>query len=487
MCAPMKILFLSHEVAPLAKVGGLADVAGSLPKALRARGHDVRILMPGYKMVLENTAVIKSVVIPDLEVAINPVWGKTGTVYETALDGVPTYLLEDEEWFSDTACSETIYLPGSSQHLFFSRAALRLCQELEWIPDVIHCNDWHTGLTPVMLREANQDVWGGTSSVFTIHNLAYQGEFPFEVLTQAGLDERLFNMHELETYGSVNFLKAGCVFADKVNTVSPTYAREIQTPEFGCRLEGLMRHLANDGRLTGILNGIDVDVFNPATDNALPAHYTADDLSGKAVCKEQLLARLDMVPQPNAPLLGIVSRLSSQKGIDIVLDVIDRLAILPAQIIIQGLGEKWLVDRCRKLSDRFPYHFRFVEKFDAELAQNVYAGSDLFLMPSAFEPCGLGQLIAMRYGTLPIVRHTGGLADTVHEGMDGFVFSDRDPEALMATIRRANFAYSHPDRWQEMIKHAMSRDSSWARSAAIYEQTYDDAMRLRRMHKVPVA
>lgn len=483
----MKILFLSHEVAPWAKVGGLADVAGSLPKALRARGHDVRILMPGYRMVLENPGVIKSVSIPDLEVAINPVWSKSGTVFQAELDEVPVYLLGDDEWFSDTVSSETIYLPGSSQHLFFSRAALAMCEKLGWIPDVIHCHDWHTGLTPVMIREADPAVWGNTASVFTIHNLAYQGEFPFEILGQAGLDERLYNMHELETYGSVNFLKAGCVFADKVNTVSPTYAREIQTPEFGCRLEGLMRYQANQGRLCGILNGIDIVAFNPANDPAIPAHYTVEDLSGKRACKERLLEKLGIVAQPNAPLLGMVTRLSSQKGIDLVLDVIDRLALLPAQVVIQGLGEKWLVDRCRQLSERFPYHFRFVEKFDAELAQQIYAGSDCFLMPSAFEPCGLGQLIAMRYGTLPIVRHTGGLADTVHEGVDGFVFADHNAEALLATVRRANFAFAHPERWQEMIVHAMNRDSSWARSASLYEQTYDDARHIRLLAKTPVA
>lgn len=475
----MKIAYLSHEVAPFAKVGGLADVAGSLPKALKSLGHDVRVVMPAYQMILDNPDLKVEVVLPEFEVPVNPVWSKKATVYQVMMGEVPVYLIGTDEWFVDSESSQTVYLPGSNQHLFFSRAVLAMCKKLDWIPHVVHANDWHTGLVPVLLKESGDKAFEGTASIFTIHNLAYQGEFPYEILEQVGLPSSLFNMHQLETYGSVNFLKAGCVYADHVNTVSPRYAKEIQTPEFGCRLEGLMHHLAGEGRLSGILNGIDYEEFNPETDKHIAKNFSLENQSGKAASKEAVLAEINLDPIPGAPLLGVVSRLSSQKGIDQIAALVDRLALIPCQVVIQGLGEPWIAEKLRALEHRFPYHFRFVEKFDASLAQRVYAGSDMFLMPSAFEPCGLGQLIAMRYGTVPIVRETGGLADTVHDGNNGFSYSSKDAETLLATIRRAVHAYGNEATWSSMQVAGMKTDSTWDKSARVYERVYEKITRAK--------
>jgi starch synthase len=476
---PLKIAFLSHEAAPYAKVGGLADVAGSLPKSLRAMGEDIRLFMPAYKMVVENSAYQFKKVLENVEVAINPVWSKTAEVWEGRLGDVPVILIGTDEWFTETVSSETVYQPGCDQHLFFSRAFFSVCKALGWVPDIVHANDWHTGMVPVMLRESSGPVWERTASIFTIHNLAYQGDFGEETLAKAGLRESLFNMFELEFYGKVNFLKAGCVFADKVNTVSPQYAQEIKTEAFGCKLEGLMQHLDKQGKLSGILNGLDADTFNPQTDPYIAAQFGPEDQAGKAACKEALLRELSLNPIPGAPLLSIVSRLSHQKGIDMVAAIVDRLALIPCQLVIQGIGDKWFSDKIRNLESRFPYHVRFVELFDPGLAQKIYAGSDIFLMPSAFEPCGLGQLIAMRYGTIPVVHKVGGLSDTVTEGVNGFVYTNHDSESLLATIRRAVFAYGHETHWAAMRKVAMKYDSSWGTSAAKYLKTYQDALESR--------
>ncbi|MCX7800426.1 MAG: glycogen synthase [Fimbriimonadales bacterium] len=475
----MRVLFVSVEVSPFAKVGGLADVAGSLPKALRDLGHDVRIAMPAYKMVLDDPRRRTRCILRPHNLRVGPAWVQTGWVRETLLDEVPVWLFGTDRWFDEVDRSERIYLPGEDQYLFLARAILDACKRLGWIPDVIHCNDWHTGFVPVLLRESREVVFHRTASVFTIHNLAYQGEFGVEILDRVGLPRGLFDMHRLETYGCVNFLKSACVYSEQVNTVSPTYAREIQTPEYGCRLEGLMAHLASQGRLSGILNGIDTEVFNPRTDPCLPAHYGQHDLAGKAVCKEAVLREVGLQPIEDAPLMGVVSRLSSQKGMDLMIEAAEAMFQLPAQLIVQGLGDPWLAQRYRELEKAFPHHFRYVERFDAELAQRVYAGSDLFLMPSSFEPCGLGQMIALRYGTIPIVRRTGGLADTVFEGQNGFVFERRDVDEFLAAVRRAHSAYQIKEVWLQMVDRALHGDYSWGKSAREYESLYQRAAKRR--------
>jgi starch synthase len=506
----LKILFISAEVAPFAKVGGLADVAGSLPKALRALGHDVRVLMPSYLMVEEELEAKTVAGDPDVsrraaenrrgagleaersftrrvdsfDVAINPSWVKQAYLNETTLEGglaggssdVPVYMVGTDEWFTKTVSSETIYLPGVDAYLFFAAAAVQIPDVLGWMPDVIHCNDWHTGFIPVLMRERMRGTSGCVSSVFTIHNLAYQGEFGFDVLDKLALPHYLFNMDQLEFFGSVNFLKAGCVFADQVNTVSPSYGQEIQGPEYGCHLEGLMMHLARQKRLTGILNGIDDRVFDPALDPHIAAHYNADNLEGKAECRAALLARIGMEPLGGAPLLGAVTRLSDQKGMNLLMSASEKIFEMPCQMVVQGLGDPWLADSFAALEKKFPKHFRYVNAFDVALAQQVYAGCDGFLMPSLFEPCGLGQMIAMRYGTLPIVRVTGGLGDTVHEGTNGFTFTAKTSDALLDAVRRAHAAFGVTEEWSGLQQSAMRGDYSWAKSAREYVALYERAV-----------
>lgn len=475
----LKILFVSHEVSPFAKVGGLADVAGSLPKALKALGHDVRILMPGYRMVREDPRWAARPIISSFEVAINPVWSVEASADETALEGIPVYLLRAGDWFDGTVSSETVYLPGEDQHIAFGRAALELCRRLDWIPEVVHSHDWHTGLIPVFMREGGDPVWDSVGSVHTIHNLAYQGVFPPDTTVKAGLPWELFEMNRLETWGHFNFLKNGCIYADRTNTVSPTYAKEIQTAEFGCTLDGVMRHLESEGRLSGILNGIDLEEFDPATDPRLPKNYALGDLAGKAACRKALLKELGWTKEPKVPIAGVVTRLSQQKGLDLVVAAAEKLASLPMRIVVLGVGEAWIADRLEGLQREFPERIRFVKKFDLDLAQRIYGGSDLFLMPSAFEPCGLGQLFAMRYGTIPIARKTGGLADTIRDGETGFLFEDRSTEAFLEACRRAVSAFG-AGNWEDWVRRAMAEEFGWERSAKAYESLYQDALAARK-------
>lgn len=474
----MKILFVSAEVAPFAKVGGLADVAGSLPKALHALGHDVRIAMPWYRMITDDGPRRVDIVNKNLPVRISPEWTEQARFAQTSLGQIPVYLIGGR-WFDESDRSEKVYLPGIEQHIFFAHATLPVCEATGWMPDVVHCNDWHTGLIPVLMREKDGKAWEGAASIFTIHNLAYQGEFGPDVVAKAGLPERLFNPHQLETFGRFNFLKSGCVYADQVSTVSPTYAREIQTPEYGCRLEGLMLHLAQDGRLRGILNGIDIDEFDPSRGREMVATFSASDPLGKQACKSAILEELDLDCPSGAPLMGIVSRLGDQKGIDLVAEVADELFDMPATLVIQALGDAALAERLRGVQADNPRRFRFAEKFDPDLAKRVYAGSDIFLMPSRFEPCGLGQMLAMRYGTIPVARHTGGLADTVFEHENGFLFHEATASDLLGAVRRAHAAFNGC-LWPDLIQRAMRADHSWGASALKYEQMYADARESRR-------
>lgn len=462
----MRILFVSAEVAPFAKVGGLADVAAGLPKALAALGHEVRVVMPLYQMIEDQWHPAE---IARAHVQINPSWMKAATVGEIRQDDVTYNFIGTDEWFPLAVSSETVYQPGAMPHLFFSEAVIQFSRQLDWQPDVVHCNDWHTGFIPVLLKEKYQD---DTRTLFTIHNFAYQGEFGTEILDLLDLPMSLFTSDKLETWGRVNFIKAGCVYSDQVNTVSPTYAREIQTPEFGNTLEGLMIDLARHGRLSGILNGIDTHVFDPASDPALASDFSADNLRGKADCRKALLHELDLPSIEGALLVGMVTRISSQKGLDLVLAAAKAIFELPVQLVVQGLGEPALLEGLGCLQDRFPRHLQVIQKFDAPLAQRVYAGCDAFAMPSSFEPCGLGQMIAMRYGTVPIVRKTGGLADTVHEGQNGFVFEDRNPVDLIAAMVRAHNAFLQPEEWARLQQNAMRHDFGWHDSALQYVHLY---------------
>lgn len=478
MSTSQKVAFVSVEVAPFAKVGGLADVACSLPVALRDKGVDCRTFMPGYPMALEDSRVGAKHV-RDFRVEVHPGWHEWVSLHEGSYRGVPIYLIGSAHFAGATA-SDKIYTAGSAQYLLFSKAVIEAFSELEWTPDVVHANDWHTGFIPVMLREQHPE-HDGVATIYTIHNLAYQGEFGIEVLDEAGLPRCLFNMHQVEAYGAVNFLKSGCAYSDQVNTVSPTYAREIQTPQYGCRLEGLMIHLNQFGRLSGILNGIDQEEWNPERDAALPAHFSSSSLDGKAKCKSELLREVGLNEDPSVPTFGVVSRLSNQKGMDLILGCVESLLNSPANLIIQGLGDPWLDGQFRALAKQRPDRFAFVPLFDADRAQRIYAGCDFFLMPSAFEPCGLGQMIALRYGTVPIVRRTGGLADSIFDGQNGFVFEDQTPGALMQAIERGLQAYTGVD-WDTLVRHCLSEDFGWSKSADTYLALYEKALHHRRSH-----
>lgn len=471
----MKILIVSAEAAPFAKVGGLADVAGALPKALRELGHDARLVMPLYRMIETDPRWALHTSIPDFEVRMNDHWTKRARFVQTEHDGLPVGFIGTDEWFTNSLSSESLYQPGGDMHLFFSAAVLKAMEELEWIPDVIHVNDWHTGFVPVLMRTRESEKWCNTASVFTIHNLAYQGEFGVEALDALGLPHSLNHYEHTEAYGRVNFLKAGCVYSERVNTVSENYAREIQTPEYGARLDGLMRHLSSQGKLSGILNGIDTDVFNPETDGDIPFHFSAADPSNKAEDRRALLQEIGLPEIPGVPVFGVVSRLSSQKGLDLIVEAAETLFSLPIQLIVQGLGEPPIAEALRGLEKRYPNNFRFLERFDAPLAQRVYAGCDGFLMPSKFEPCGLGQLIAMRYGTVPVVRSTGGLADTVFEGINGFAFEKADTASLIAAVSRAKATYVQHNAWHQLVEAGMRADHGWRASAEKYVKLYESA------------
>lgn len=473
----MRILFASVEVAPWAKVGGLADVAGSLPHALQALGHDIRLLMPAYGLCLDGAEAVEL----DLTVRVNATTEYPVQVWKRDLGGVEVWLIGTPGMFERANRSEEVYAFGPEAYLFLAEASLAVCKALRWIPDVIHANDWHTGFFPVMLREKGGKAFADTASTFTIHNLHYQGVFGREVVGMAGLSDSLFVPDRLETFGAVNFIKSACVYADQVNTVSPTYSVEVTTPEYGEGLWGLMGPMRDAGKFRGILNGIDYRFFNPETDKFVAAPFSASDPSGKAACKAALQKACGFAASPDTPVVGIVSRLSDQKGYDLILRQAYGMLALGAQLVALGTGDPWSAGELRKLAAEWPGQVHFAERYDAPFAQVIYAGSDLFLMPSAFEPCGLGQMIACRYGTLPLVRRTGGLADTIHDGVNGFVFEERSAKALFDTVRRALEIYRHePRTWHHMVHTAMTTDFSWSERAKDYVAMYEDAVAARR-------
>lgn len=485
----MKILIVSAEVSPFAKVGGLADVAGALPKDLLKLGHDVRIAMPSYPMVEDDARYNVRPVIDDLEVG----WGNGATrrafVKTTMLDKVPVYMVGSDDCFRQATESKKIYSPEWECYAFFAKAVLEMLKALHprWIPDVIHVNDWHTGLLPVYLREhyAQDPDLGDVATVVTIHNLAFQGEFGPEILPQAGFSPDLYSMDFLECYGRVNFLKAGLVFADVVNTVSETYASEIQTEGYGCRLDGMLRHLAFQDKLRGIINGIDYSVFDPAKDPHIKSSFTRTDLTGKAKCKTALQKELGLPAKKGAAVMGMVTRLTDQKGLDLLKKAMPKLMQEDVQLVILGTGDSAYEKYFASQAAKYPEKVSVTIGFDAALAQRIYAGSDFFLMPSRFEPCGLGQMIAVRYGSIPIVRRTGGLGDTISEfdpatkRGNGFVFDDYTHRAMLAAIGRALGVYADEAGWKKVRSNAMQSDFSTRRCAKQYAELYADAVSRR--------
>lgn len=488
MASKLKVLVVSAEVSPLAKVGGLADVAGSLPKALAASGVDARIVMPGYRMVLENSSHPAE----DANLAWDvPGAGgvtRTAHMWKTSLDGVDAWLVGCDEYFGGATESRKVYQAGADAYIFFCRAVLEWLERCspKWKPDIIHVNDWHTSLVPVYLRTFPESYprLKDTAVVCTIHNLAYQGEFDEDIVPHAGLPWDVYNYEKLECFSRANFLKGGLVFSDLVNTVSKRYAQEIQTPEYGCRLDGLLRYADANHRLWGILNGIDYTEFDPSTDGRIAAKFSADNLAGRARNRSRLQRTCGLKASKTAPICGFVGRLVDQKGIDLIKEAMPRLLEDGAQFVILGSGdpayERWFT----KLASDHPKQVYVKVGFDAAFAQQIYAGCDFFLMPSRFEPCGLGQMIALRYGAIPVVRATGGLADTIHESDsrrktgNGFVFQDYSATALIDAMERGFELWRDQTAWSKLVAHVMREDWSWSRSAKDYVRFYKEAIKV---------
>lgn len=493
---PLKVLFVSPEVEPFVKVGGLADMVGALPKELAALGHDVRVVCPAYGSIRVQGEWTPRPQPLGVDVGPDTHWART---WVTALPGararVPVYCLEHEGYFGREGVygdAHGSYPDNDYRFIFLARAALTLCLQLDWIPDVVHGHDWTTGLVPVFLNTILRDTpLGRTASVFTIHNLEHQGYAHRRAVAFARLPWAEFRPDSLEALGAVNPLKGGLYHATKITTVSPTYAEEIQTPAGGCGLHGVLRFRSAD--LIGIVNGIDADAWNPAHDPALPATYTADHLDGKLRCKQALQERLGLTVDPRVLVLGVVARLVSQKGLDLLAEalphVLDRMQV---QFAILGSGDPGLEHAFRWATQAFPGRVGAHIGFDGRLARLIQAGSDCFVMPSRTEPCGLTQLYAMRYGTPPLVRATGGLIDTVEpyrEGTGlgtGFMFQDATAAALYHTIGWACATfYDRPDEFTQLRRNGMARDFGWGANAGRYVDVYRWAIAARTGQPYP--
>ena len=474
----MKILFTASECVPFVKTGGLADVVGALAPVLAKEGHDVRVMLPLYAAVPEEwTNQLTHVV--DFEVQLG--WRRQYCgIEKLEMDGVTWYFMDNKYYFG----RPYIYGLGGDEYErfgFFCRAALNALPLIDFQPDVIHAHDWQSGMVPALLKiqYAHLPFYAKMRTIFTIHNLQYQCVFGIrEVQDVLGLGNSLWTDDKLECFGCANFMKAALVYTDLITTVSPSYAEEIQTAYYGERLDGLLR--ARKEQVFGVLNGLDMNDYNPATDGRIPATYTIEDLGGKWECKRQLQENLGLNVDPNVPIIGMVGRLSNQKGLDLVDYIIGEIMQENVQLVVLGQGESRYVNLFSWAEGE--YQGRVAARFsmDHALAHQIYAGCDMFLMPSQFEPCGLSQLIAMRYGTIPIVRETGGLRDTVlsyneynGEG-NGFSFFNYNAHDMLNTIRRAiNFYHEHKDIWYLLQTRGMNGDYGWANSAKRYVELYE--------------
>ena len=488
----MKVVVVASEAVPFAKTGGLADVAGALPRALADQGHDATLILPLYRRATQSGLTLTltphrlSVPVGSREVQGRVV---TATLPNSSARAVlidqPDYFDRDELY----GRKGVDYADNCERFVFFCRAALQAIELLGLDPDVVHCNDWQTGLIPIYLREAerldpSRRVPG---TLLTIHNLAYQGSFWHWDMPLTGLDWRLFNFHQLEFHGRLNLMKAGLVFADRLSTVSPSYAREIQTPEYGCGLDALLRARARD--LTGIVNGVDRAIWNPATDSVLAE--TFDDATvevGKPACKAALQRRVGLPERPDVPMFAQIGRLDPQKGWDLVADVADDLLDRDVQMVVLGEGQPRYHELLQRLSARHPGKVRVVLEFLPKLAHQIEAGADLFLMPSLYEPCGLNQIYSLAYGTIPIVHATGGLIDTVIDATPdtladgtatGFSFDRPTAEGLASAIDRALALWPDRAAWLRLMRSGMAEDWSWGKSAREYEALYAEIMALR--------
>lgn len=474
-----KILFASSETHPLIKTGGLADVAGSLPAALSELGQDIRIIMPNYQGIKTDQAShwLSTIRVNNCDV----------NLLETRLPGTNvTVWLVDYPPFFDFPGNP--YLDASGQpwadiadrFALFCRIVVEVAMNranLNWQADIVHCNDWQTGLVPALLSLEEP----APASVFTIHNLAYQGLFSHSTFTQLNLPGKLWHPEGLEFHGRLSFIKGGLAYADHITTVSPTYALEIQTPEFGYGLEGLLQYRQHC--LSGIINGIDSEIWNPATDTTIEQVFDANHLAGKQINKAALQARMGLPVNAKTPLFALIGRLVEQKGIDLIMSCLPEMVKMPLQFALLGSGDKQIEQQLQTLAKAHPDKIAISIGYNEQLAHQIEAGADIFLMPSRFEPCGLNQMYSQRYGTIPIVRHTGGLADTVSDALphtlldgsaSGVVFNDANPSALMEAIKRSLLLFENPATWQQLQINGMNKDFSWQLSANQYLKLYQN-------------
>ncbi len=481
----MHIAFVASECVPFSKTGGLADVVGALPRALAAAGHEVSVFTPRYRLtrVPDEHTVVQSITVP-----FDDRYRFCSIVEGTGYPGVRFYFIDHPPFFDRDGLYGTSsgdFPDNAERFALFCRAVLEGAKILG-VPDVFHCHDWQAALVPVLLRTqyAEDPAFRNAGTVFTIHNIGYQGLFPPEILPLLTLPWDLFTITKMEFFGNVNFLKGALIYSDFVTTVSRRYAQEIQTTEFGFGLEGVLK--ARSDTVTGILNGVDYDAWNPQTDKCIAAHYSAEDLSGKQQCKRDLLNAFGLAEKDiDVPLIGIVSRFAAQKGFDLIGQIVDRLALEDIRFAVLGNGDRLYEEMFMRLAKRVPEKIGIKIAYDNQLAHKVIAGADMFLMPSRYEPCGLSQIYSLKYGTVPIVRATGGLDDTIDpwdprtKKGTGFKFQEYTGDALMRTIHQALAVYHDKDPWQKLMRNGMGKDYSWKIEAREYVRVYE---RVRQQH-----
>jgi starch synthase len=484
----MHIVFAASECVPFAKTGGLADVVGALPPALASLGHRVTVYLPLYRQtkLADAKPVLRSVTIP-----FDDRYRFCSVLDGGMHSGVQFYFIDYPPYFDREALYGTSvgdYRDNAERFALYSRAVLESCKILG-VPDVFHCHDWQSALAPVLLRSvyAEDPAFRDVGCVFTIHNMGYQGLFPPEILPLLMLPWDLFTITRMEFYGNVNFLKGALVFSDFITTVSRKYSQEIQTAEYGFGLEGVLH--GRSATVTGILNGVDYREWSPETDKFIAAHYSPEDLSGKAACKRDLLTQFGITDaEVKLPVIGIVSRFAAQKGFDLISQVMDRLAREQMIVVALGAGDKEYQDMFLRLHKQYPQKIAVKVAYDNALAHKIEAGSDMFLMPSRYEPCGLNQIYSLKYGTVPIVRATGGLDDTIENWEPrtgrgtGFKFSEYTGEALLDTVKLALKTYQDRDAWQRLMRSGMNKDFSWNASAREYVRVYERARQLRTIN-----
>ncbi|MEX0999023.1 MAG: glycogen synthase GlgA [Thermodesulfobacteriota bacterium] len=492
----MKVLFVATEMYPLAKVGGLADVVGILPKKLKELGCDVRVIIPFHKQVKVNLSISNFIVKDKVEEITVNIGGQAykGKIKEVIIGGITVYLLVNDELFDREYIYSTPdgdYDDNDARFGFLSLGALKIAKAVNFKPDIIHCHDWHTALLPILLKWRNdlncESFFKDSKVVFTIHNISYQGLFEKEILDKFNLPQSLFTHMDLEFYGKVNLMKGGILYSNLVTTVSPTYAQELKTPQYGCGLDGVFRSISGEsGKFAGILNEIDHVVWNPKNDSSIYENYGPNNSDSKSQNKLGLQRELGLDLNLNKPLIGMVSRLTEQKGVDLVVDSLRQILNLGFQVIILGSGEERYERMLKLAKQEYGENFSLILKSDGKIVRRVYAGSDIFLMPSRFEPCGIGQMIALRYGSIPVARGTGGLLDTIRNyrvyknNGNGFLFNEFSKLSLLGALIRAMSVYQNQIEWQKLVRKAMAKQFFWTKSSKIYFEHYRKLQKSKR-------